>query len=171
MKNNNGVSMIELVIVIIILLIIATFSIFSSSEVVDQATATEIYTEIESMRKAINNINVKKELNEDFILTSGEHYDVKVSDLNEEEIDFELEYDINIEPGKYDKLYVIYGMDEIEKYNESKVRENYGLDSIKHTYLVNFDDGEVELLRDVTIAEKNVRTYEQIRALVDDGEI
>ena len=56
MNSKKGVSLIELVIVIIIILIITTFSILSGNESINQATATEIYTEINSMREAANMI-------------------------------------------------------------------------------------------------------------------
>ena len=73
--------------------------------------------------------------------------------------------------GDFDKLYVIYGMDELDKYELSKVKDSYGFESIKHTYLVNFDKAEVDLLKSIIIADKEVRTFEQVRALVDNGEI
>lgn len=171
MKSNRGVSVIELVLVIIILVIIATFSIFSGKNTVNQTTATEIYTEINSMRDIVSGINIKKFLDENFALKPGEQYDVKVSELNIAEEDFEKEYEINIKSGDYEKLYLIYGMDNQEKYTTSKVRDVYGLDSIKHTYLVNFEEGTVVLLESITIDKKKVRTYEQIRALLDNGEV
>lgn len=171
MNNKKGVSMIELVIVIIVLLIIATFSVFSGREAIEQAEATEVYVEMNSMREAVNSINLKKELNENFKETKGEHYDKKASELNPSEENFEIEYGITIESGDFENLYIIYGMDELEEYNKSNVKESYGLDSIKHTYLVNFEKGKVDLLRQITVANRKVRTFEQVRALVDEGEI
>lgn len=171
MRNHKGVSMIELVIVIVILLIITTFSIFSGREAIEQAEVTELYVEMNSVREAVNSINVKKELNENFELTKGEHYDKKASELNAVEADFEDEYGIEIESGDFDDLYIIYGMDELGEYNKSSVKQSYGFDSIKHTYLINFAKVKVDLLNVITVANRNVRTYEQVRSLVDDGEI
>lgn len=178
MNNQKGVSMIELVIVIIIILMITTFSVYTGKEAADQAMVTEVYTEISSMREAINSINIKRELDSDFVLTQNEHYDEKVSDITglETTADFEAMYGITVENEyEYGNLYLIYGMDEYgmteDKYNNSDVRKNYGLDSIKHTYLVNFETGRVDLLESINLVDRNVRTYEQIRALVDDGEI
>lgn len=171
MNSKKGVSLIELVIVIIIILIITTFSILSGNESINQATATEIYTEINSMREAANSINIKKELNQGFSVVKGEHYDVKASELAPTETDFEIMYNLTVESGDFDDLYIIYGMDENEKYKTSDVKKSYGLDAIKHTYLVNFDKSKVDLLKSVKIDKREVRTFEQIRALVDDGEI
>ena len=174
MKNQKGVTMIELVIVIIIILLITTFSVYTGKEAADQATATEVYTEINSMRAAVNSISIKKELDSDFVLVEGEHYDKKVNDIaGLETIDaFETKYGISVEnEWEYGNLYLIYGMDELDEYNASEVRKNYGLDSIKHTYLVNFETGKVDLLESINLADRNVRTFEQIRALVDDGAI
>ena len=171
MRAKKGVSLIDLVLVIIIILIIATFSVFSGRQTLDQATATEVYTEINGIRSAINSINIKKDMDEKFVFTESEHYDIKASNLSSSESDFEATYGIDIATGEFDNLYIIYGMDELEKYNLSKVKDSYGLDSIKHTYIVNFDEGKVDLLENITIANKSVRTFEQVRALVDNGEL
>lgn len=171
MRNKKGVTMIELVLVIIIILIIATFSVLSGRETFNQATATEVYTEISAIREAVNGVNIKRDLDEKFELTSGDYYDVKASELNQVEAEFEAEYGFEVENGEFENLYIIYGMDELEKYNESKVKNTYGFDSIKHTYIINFNKVEVDLLENLTISDKTVRTYEEIRALVDNGEI
>lgn len=175
MKKQKGVTMIELVIVLIIILLIATFSVFTGKEATNQAIATEVYTEINSMKSATNSIIIKKELNEEFMIEEGIHFDKKLSDEMTKDA-LSNDYGVFIDTqGEFEKMYLIYGMDEYgmsgDKYKNSDVRKNYGLDSIKHTYLVNFETGKVELLKSLTIANKQVRTYEQIRALVDDGEI
>ena len=174
MKKERGVTMIELVIVLIIILLISTFSIYSGNKATDQANVTEVYTEINSMRAAVNSILIKEELDNEFELIEGIHYDKKVSDIPGLETleAFETEYEIDvINEEEYGNLYLIYGLDELENYNSSEVRNNYGLDSIKHTYLVNFVTGRVELLKSVKLADRNVRTFEQIRALVEGGSI
>lgn len=173
MKNQKGVTMIELVIVLVILLLLTTFAVYTGTESTNQALVTEVYTEINSMRSATNSIKIKKELNSNFIMEEGIHFDKKLSDVMTKD-ELKNNYNIDIDEG-FDKLYLIYGMDEYgmsgDKYNNSDVRKNYGLDSIKHTYLVNFETGKVELLKSLILDNKEIRTYEQIRALVDDGEI
>ncbi len=170
MKKQNGVTMVELVVVIIIILIITSFSVFTGKEAVDQATAAEIYGEINSMREAINAVNIKKELDSDFVITSGDYYDAKVSEVMSKD-EFESIYGIYVDEVEFDNLYIIFGMDNLEYYDNSNVNKNYGLDSIKHSYLINFEEGRVDLLKAIKIANRSVRTFEQVRALVDDGEI
>ncbi len=46
MKNNHGISIIELVIVIIILIIIAGIAIFNGTNSIQKAEATELYVEM-----------------------------------------------------------------------------------------------------------------------------
>lgn len=171
MKNQKGVTMMELVIVLIIILLITTFAVYTGKDSIDQAVATEVYNEMNSMKNIVNGINIKQDLNENFSYISGEHYDFKVSELASTIEEFENAYNIDIDENDFENLYIIVGMDNLLEYEKSEVRKYYGLDSIKHSYLVNFKESEVELLKSITIANRNVRTFEQVRALVDDGEI
>ena len=171
MKKQNGVTMVELVIVIIIILIITTFSVYAGKEATDQATVTEVYVEMTSMKNAVNSVIIKKDLDEDFELKSGDQYDFKVSELAADAEEFKNAFGVEVDEADFDDAYIIIGMDDMEKYEQSKVREYYGIDSIKHSYIVNFEKGEVELLKTIKLANRNVRTFEQVRALVDDGDI
>ena len=171
MKKQNGVTMVELVIVIIIILIITTFSVYTGKEATDQATVTEVYVEMTSMKNAVNSVIIKKDLDEDFELKSGDQYDFKVSELAADAEAFKNAFGVEVDEADFDDAYIIIGMDGMEKYEQSKVREYYGIDSIKHSYIVNFEKGEVELLKTIKLANRNVRTFEQVRALVDDGDI
>ena len=171
MKKQNGVTMVELVIVIIIILIITTFSVYTGKEATDQATVTEVYVEMTSMKNAVNSVIIKKDLDEDFELKSGDQYDFKVSELAADAEEFKNAFGVEVDEADFDDAYIIIGMDDMEKYEQSKVREYYGIDSIKHSYIVNFEKGEVELLKTIKLANRNVRICEQVRALVDDGDI
>ena len=171
MKKQNGVTMVELVIVIIIILIITTFSVYTGKEATDQATVTEVYVEMASMKNAVNSVIIKKDLDEDFELKSGDPYDFKVSELAADAEEFKNAFGVEVDEADFDDAYIIIGMDDMEKYEQSKVREYYGIDSIKHSYIVNFEKGEVELLKTIKLANRNVRTFEQVRALIDDGDI
>lgn len=171
MKKQNGVTMVELVIVIIIILIITTFSVYTGKEATDQATVTEVYVEMTSMKNAVNSVIIRKDLDEDFELKSGDQYDFKVSELAADAEEFKNAFGVEVDEADFDDAYIIIGMDDMEKYEQSKVREYYGIDSIKHSYIVNFEKGEVELLKTIKLANRNVRTFEQVRALVDDGDI
>ena len=170
MKRQMGVSMIELVIVLIIIILITYFSIYTGNSALNQATASEVYAEINAMREAVNSINLKKSLQDDFEIEQGVHYDVKIEDtLTKSE--FEARFGETISDEDYQNTYIIYGMDMQEEYHASHVREFYGFDTIKHSYLVNFDEGKVDLLKSVNIADRTVRTFEQVRSLVDEGDI
>lgn len=171
MKKQNGVTMVELVIVIIIILIITTFSVYTGKEATDQATVTEVYVEMTSIKDAVNSVIIKKDLDEDFELKSGDQYDFKVSELAADAEEFKNAFGVEVDEADFDDAYIIIGMDDMEKYEQSKVREYYGIDSIKHSYIVNFEKGEVELLKTIKLANRNVRTFEQVRALIDDGDI
>ena len=171
MKKQNGVTMVELVIVIIIILIITTFSVYTGKEATDQATVTEVYVEMTSMKNAVNSVIIKKDLDEDFELKSGDQYDFKVSELAADAEEFKNAFGVEVDEADFDDAYIIIGMDDMEKYEQSKVREYYGIDSIKHSYIVNFEKGEVELLKTIKLANRNVRTFEQVRALIDDRDI
>ena len=171
MKKQNGVTMVELVIVIIIILIITTFSVYTGKEATDQAAVTEVYVQMTSMKNAVNSVIIKKDLDEDFELKSGDQYDFKVSELAADAEEFKNAFGVEVDEADFDDAYIIIGMDDMEKYEQSKVREYYGIDSIKHSYIVNFEKGEVELLKTIKLANRNVRTFEQVRALIDDGDI
>ena len=171
MKKQNGVTMVELVIVMIIILTITTFSVYTGKEATDQATVTEVYVEMTSMKNAVNSVIIKKDLDEDFELKSGDQYDFKVSELAADAEEFKNAFGVEVDEADFDDAYIIIGMDDMEKYEQSKVREYYGIDSIKHSYIVNFEKGEVELLKTIKLANRNVRTFEQVRALIDDGDI
>ena len=170
MERKNGVSMIELVIVLIIIILITSFSIYTGNSALDQATAGEVYAEINSMREAVNSINIKKTIHDDFEIVAGTHYDVKVEDTMTQS-EFEARFGEAISEEEYRHTYIIYGMDMKEEYDNSHVKDFYGLDTIKHSYLVNFDEGKVDLLKSVKISNRTVRTFEQVRALVDEGDI
>lgn len=171
MKKQSGVTMLELVLALVVIIIIASFAVYSGKDALDQAKAAEVYAEISSIREAANGINVKKEMNSDFVLTKGVHYDEKATEITASKADFETEYNLILDDEEYSRLYVIYGMDELEKYQASSVKNEYGLDAIKHSYIVNFDDVRVDLLRSVSISDRNVKTFDQIRELVDDGQL
>ena len=127
MKKQNGVTMVELVIVIIIILIITTFSVYTGKEATDQATVTEVYVEMTSMKNAVNSVIIKKDLDEDFELKSGDQYDFKVSELAADAEEFKNAFGVEVDEADFDDAYIIIGMDDMEKYEQSKVREYYGI--------------------------------------------
>ena len=152
MKNNQGISLIELVIVMIIIALIASFAIFNGSSSIDKAEATELYAEMTNIKKAVSGVMVKRELE------SGDSNWIK-----------ENEYCEQGDTGA-DGWYSIWGIDN-ENYSQSKLREKLGMSIIKRNYLVNYDTGDVILATPVTILGTSVRSYESVRALVESNKI
>ena len=167
MKNQLGVTMIELVIVLIITLLIATVAITSGQKTLTEADVTEVYVEMSSMQKTINTVMLQLEMNSDLTLEQGKHYDMDFDSAMDPSVTYSDDVLFNSED-----WYVIYGVaadkaTEKRIYENSEVREVLGLDSINHTYMVNYETGKVELLRPLVIDGKEVRTYEQVRSVAE----
>lgn len=167
MKSQLGVTMIELVIVLIITMVIATVAISSGKKTLTEADVTEVYVEMSTIQKTINTVMMQMEMNTNLRLEQGKHYDIDFDTGR----DTSVQYGDNV-LGAAEEWCIIYGVTadrEEEKaiYDISKVRETLGLDSINHSYIVNYNTGEVELLRPLVIDSKQVRTYEQVRTVAE----
>lgn len=167
MKSQLGVTMIELVIVLIITMVIATVAISSGQKTLTEADVAEVYVEMDTIHKAVNTVMLQKEMNPDLRLEQGKHYDIDFDTGR----DTSVQYGDNV-LGVAEEWCIIYGVStdkESEKaiYDVSEVREYLGLDSINHSYIVNYTTGEVELLRPLVIDSKQVRTYEQVRMVAE----
>ena len=152
MKNNRGISLIELAIVIIILIIIAGLAVFSGKESVDKAEVTEIFAEVSNIKNAVNGVIVQM-------------------NLEEKENDSEWLkkfYDTTTSEASW---YEIYGMDKGEQYYNSNVRKNLDMDTIKRSYKVNFTTGDVKLSQSLKLLDTTVSTYDEIRALAESDKI
>lgn len=144
MSNQNGISMMEIIISIIILLFIAFFSIYSAKNAVPTAEASEIYSEMRSIEQAIESVKAEMILNDDFALIEGTHYD---------EADGEN--------------YIIYG----SLNHETSAADNLGINNLKRDYIVNFSTGSFELKDEVSINGTKVKTLESVKSLIDSGNI
>ena len=167
MKSQLGVTMIELVIVLIITLVIATVAINSGKNTLTEADVTEVYVEMSTMQKTVNSVMLQREMNPNLEIEKGKYYDEE----------FDVGRDTSVTYGdnvltEADKWHIIYGVaadKESEKaiYDTSVVRETLGLDAINHTYIVNYETGEVELLRPLEIDSTLVRTYHEVRSVAE----
>ena len=171
MKKQNGVTMIELVMVLVILIIITTFSVYTGKSALNQAIVTEVYSEMKTIKEAVNGIILTEGLDEDFEVEAKKHYDLKISELVANVDEFKNMYNVEIPEEEFEDFYVIVGMDDLDAYKNSEVKDTYGLDSIKHSYIVNFKRGEVALLKTIIIDDRSVRTFDQVRNLVDNAEL
>ena len=171
MKKQSGVTMIELVIVLIITLVIATVAISSGQKTLNEADVAEVYVEMSTMQKTVSTVIMQLDMNDDLELEQGKHYDIDFETYKNTTLEGLGEYGDNVLANSLD-WYIIYGVaaeKESEKamYDVSDVRETLGLDSINHSYIVNYKTGEVELLRPLVINSKKVRTYEQVRSVAE----
>ena len=167
MKSQLGVTMIELVIVLIITLVIATVAINSGKDTLKEADVTEVYVEMSTMQKTVNSIMLQREMNPNLEIEKGKHYDEEFDTGR----DTSVTYGDNVLTNA-DKWHIIYGVaadKAAEKaiYDSSIVRDILGLDAINHTYIVNYETGEVELLRPLEIDSKLVRTYYEVRSVAE----
>lgn len=160
MKNNLGVTMIELVVVLVIIIIIATVAVTSGTKTLDEADIAEVYIEMDSMKETINAVILQKSMNEDLRLEQGKHYDADFVPAEG------VTYGDNV-LGYQDDWHIIFGVDEKDIYLESQVRDTLGLDSINHTYIVNYETAEIELYKPIIVADTMVRTYEQVRSVAE----
>ena len=148
MKENRGISIVELVIVMIIMLLIVSFAVYSGIDSIKKAEATELFEEMNSIKEAIVSAKMKKEfedLDDDWI---KDFYDEELS-------------------GDW---YIIYGINDTG-YEESDVRKNLGLETIRRRYLVNFVEEDIMLESSVEVLGKNVRTYDAVRNLVKSNKL
>ena len=160
MKNNLGVTLVELVVVIVILLIIATFAINSGVDTLDEADVTEVFVEMTSVKSALTSVALKREIDPNMQIAQGEYYDAPFTPMAG------VTYGDYV-VGSQEKWFVVYGIDNEEEYKTSSVRTFLGLDTLNHTYIVNYDTSEVELLKPVTIKDLEVRTYNQVREIAE----
>ena len=147
MKNQNGVSLFEVIIAIIILLIIAFFALFNSRNSVGQALATDVYSEMKSVEAVVDFIGTNMVMDEDFALERGKHYDEK------------LETD----------TYIIYGIINGNVFDTAA--SNLGLENLKRDYIVNYKERKFELKDAVNIQGTSVKTLADVNDLINSGNL
>lgn len=160
MKNNLGITMIELVIVVVIILIIASFAVASGRETLNEADISEVFVEMTSVKTAINGVIAKQNMDDDFEIEQGKQYDATFTPATG------VTYSDAV-LGNQDKWFIIFGRDNEGAYDASDVKDFLGLDAINHTYIVNYETVDVELYKPVTIGNIMVRTYEEVRGLAE----
>lgn len=150
MKNDKGVSLLEIVISIIILMIIALFAVYSSQNSVPRAKAAELYSEMKSVQQAVNFIKMEFDTKNDFELEQGKHYD---------------------KTGDEEGGYIIYGN---LTHSNGSAAEYLGIDNIKrdYKYVISYDPDDSEykvnfmLVDSVNIQGTGVTTLKQLEDLI-----
>ena len=165
MKNNKGITMIEIVVVIIILILLAVIAIWNTWASYLKAEGTNIYNEFKSLERGASTLETIYNTNEDFELKQYEHYcETKSGDVSGE------------------VWYVIYGHDYAgdawyggksngeEIYQ--KILDNWGIDNLNRSYEITFNDGIKIRYANNNFVELNnfkVYTYEDIKSLRESG--
>ena len=157
MKNQKGVTLIELVIVIIILILLAVIAVWNTQNTISRAEAATIISEFKSVYEAAS--TMKDLYNSGHDLFEGKDYCEKVTRSDGE-------------------WYVVYGIQDYttdestNKYNEKVVKEFLGIDELKRSYEfkiseddTNSSDVEVRYYgnRYVTVSGYDIKTYEDIQ--------
>ena len=129
----------------IIMILLVCFAVFSGFDSIEKAKATELYEEMNSMKNAVSGIMTQKilEYKDDVWLSNYYNYDMG------------------------NGWYQVWKSGS----GENDLSQKYELDSIKRTYMVNFETGDIALLESVEILGTSVRTYESARALVESDKI
>lgn len=148
MKKNHGITIVELVLVMVIMILLVAFAVYSGIDSIKKAQATEIYEEMNSMKNALGGIMTQKmiEDQDDTWLANYYHED------------------------NGNGWYKVKAANEVSG-SEVDLSSKYGVDSIKRTYLVNFEEGDISLASPVEVLGSSVRSYESVRALVESDKI
>ena len=87
---------------------------YSKLQEQDLTMVTEVYSEMNSIREAVNGVVLKQELDESFRVQEGKNYDFKVSLMATNVEEFENAYGIDIVDEEFNYLYIIVGMEEFD---------------------------------------------------------
>jgi type II secretory pathway pseudopilin PulG len=167
--KNNGVTMIELVIVMIILILIATFAILPGLDTVDEGRFTRVYAEMKAIEESINGIiNIS-----DGTLNLAPYHNGQLSTDNINAYsDDDLPSSIKVEMISSGKtFYRLNGVNDVG-YTET-VPKALGLSTIKRNYIISFDPVSIDviLVGGYDAGESKIYTLEQVEYYNDYGEI
>ena len=149
--SKRGITLIELVVVIIILLLLAIIAIFGTRKVSEKAEAASVISEFKSVYTSVT--AMKDMYNSGYDLIEGQDYCEKISDASG------------------DSWYVIYGLQDGDKYNEELVNKHLGMDELKRSYEFRIyekkfnSDVEVRYYdgRYTVVSGYNIRSYDDIK--------
>ena len=148
MKKNHGITIVELVLVMVIMILLVSFAVYSGIDSIKKAQATEIYEEMNSMKNALGGIMTQKMIEEQDDTWLANYYHEVTGN----------------------GWYTVKATSEISG-SEVDLSSKYGVDTIKRTYLVNFEEGDISLASPVEVLGSSVRSYESVRALVESDKI
>jgi Tfp pilus assembly protein FimT len=148
----KGVTLIELVIVIIILILLAVIAIWNTDKSMQEAEAATIISEFKAVYQAVTMI--KDNYNAGYDLVQNHDYCETITDDDGE------------------TWYVIYGLQDDDKYDEQLVTKYLGLTELKRSYEYKINENgsyssDVDVRyyngRSALVSGFRVKTYEDIR--------
>ena len=163
MKQNKGITMIEIVIVIIILILLAVIAVWNTRTPYNKAEGTNVYMEFKTLRNAAEMLITfyNTESLDDYV--EGVHYCEKYTDPSGD-VWFTL-YGQD-EPGK--EWYASHDPDIYEK-----ILDAWSLDELKRSYDILLDDKNVQIKytdgRYVEVNNYKVHSFDEIKALQESG--
>ncbi len=165
MKNNKGITMIEIVVVIIILILLAVIAIWNTWAPYMKAEGVNILSEFESVEKGAIMLDTFYNVNENFEFEQYEHYCETTSGDSSGDI-----------------WYIIYGRDDMgntwyanqadgtQIYNT--IIANWGLDNLNRSYEVKFGN-KIQIRyahgNYVELNKFKVYSYDDIKSLRESG--
>lgn len=154
LESQRGVTALSMVVVVIVMIIIASFSVFSSRDLIKESLLAKVYNEINMVKDAVKDISLDDSYKES-ILSS-----MKITDLSE----------YNSRVGgtmTTDKTYYYIGYNDssVSEATKKELDEYLGLRNIKNNYVICIKDyGMVEvMIVDGVKSEGNTYyTYDEI---------
>ena len=167
MKNNKGITMIEIVVVIIILILLAVIAIWNTTASYVKAEGTNLLSEFKSIEEGAIMLETVYNTRDNFELVENEHYCKK--------------YVVSSGDNSGDVWYTIYGRDTVGEnwYNAQSdksifktVINNWGLDDLKRSYEVKFGKKIEIRFAEGNYVELNnykIYSYDDIKTLRESG--
>lgn len=163
MKQKKGITLIEMVLTIVVLLILSGLVIFSSRRTIDETDVTKVYTEMSSVKKAVENAAILMEINPNnstkYRIAENELDVTDLSQYNEDELPTLLKDQISGYTTKFYKL---------SKADKDLIRNLELEGNLKGKYLINYDTKDIILLSGISRSGQRAYTMQEATALIED---
>ncbi|MBQ9279775.1 MAG: hypothetical protein IJ215_01835 [Clostridia bacterium] len=153
--SQKGVTAVSMIIIIVILILIATFSLFSSRDLVVESSMAKAYNELSMMRNALRSLSLQDSYEDTTILST-----LKVTNIGE--------YNSRV-GGKMttEKTYYYFGYKDpdVEKSVKQELNDLLDLRSVANSYIVCINEPgnvEVMLVDGIKYGDTKYYTYDEI---------
>lgn len=154
MKNQKGVTALSMMILIVIIILIASFSVFSSRDLVVEGNITKIYSEISTLRESLRGLSIKEDYDKGILSTT------KITNINE----YNARVGENLINGRT-YYYLDFGDANPSDVRIQSLNEELNVRSVENNYIVSIlDVGKVEiyLVDGIRVGDKYYYSYEEI---------